>query len=221
MKKVKTAIDLVLIFALPILMGYSLVSEFYHEIIGISIGVLFVVRMVLNRKWFSSLFRGRYNIRRIVMLIVNLCLIISMLNLMVSGVFISKHVFRFLGIHTLSSQMRKIHMLASYWGLLILSFHAGIHGSVMISKLKPKPAKYAVGSVFLLISAYGVHAFDKRGFYDFLFGKVVFVFFDRSEPFVYYYLDYLAVMILFMTLGYLFIKLTKLIGGKNGIRNTK
>lgn len=95
MKKVKTGIDLALIFVLPILMGYSLVSEFYHEIIGISIGVLFAVHMVLNRKWFSSLFRGRYNIRRVVMLIINLCLIIGMLNLMVSGVFISKHVFRF------------------------------------------------------------------------------------------------------------------------------
>ncbi len=42
-----------------------------------------------------------------------------------------------------------------------------------------------------------------------MFGKVMFVFFDFSEPFVFYYLDYLAVMILFMTLGHLFIKMTK------------
>ena len=35
MKKVKTGIDLVLIFVLPVLMGYSLVSELYHEGYGL------------------------------------------------------------------------------------------------------------------------------------------------------------------------------------------
>lgn len=72
MKKVKTVIDLVLIFVLPILMGYSLVSELYHEVIGISIGVLYAVHIVLNRKWFVSLFKGKYTVRRVVTLIVNL-----------------------------------------------------------------------------------------------------------------------------------------------------
>ena len=68
MKRIKMLLDLVLIFALPVLMGYSLVSEFYHEIIGISIGVLFAVHIVLNRKWFLSLFKGRYSARRVVTL---------------------------------------------------------------------------------------------------------------------------------------------------------
>ena len=209
MKKVKTVIDLVLIFVLPILMGYSLVSELYHEIIGISGGVLYAVHIVLNRKWFVSLFKGNYTVRRVVTLIVNLLLMLCVLTSMVSGIFLSKYVFRFLGISVLSSLMRTLHILAAYWGLLLMSFHAGTHGSMIMSKLKKKLAKYAVGATFLLASAYGVYAFIKRGFFDFLFGKVMFVFFDFSEPFVFYYLDYLAVMILFMTLGHLFIKMTK------------
>lgn len=217
MKKVKTGIDLVLIFVLPILMGYSLVSELYHEITGILIGVLFAVHIVLNRKWFVSLFRGRYTVRRVVMIIVNLLLLFCVLTSTVSGICLSKYVFRFLGIHALSSLMRTLHILAAYWGLTLMSFHAGTHGKMLIAKLKKKPVKYTVSAAFMMISAYGIYAFIRRGFTDYLFGKVMFVFFDFSEPFIFYYLDYLAVMILFMTLGYLLIK----IGGKNEIRNTK
>lgn len=207
MKRLKIIIDLLMVFLLPLLMGYSLVGELYHEIIGIAIGVLFAVHIALNRRWFAALFKGRYNIRRIVTTVVNLLLIVCVLTSMVSGIFLSKYVFRFLGIKAFSSLMRSLHMLAAYWGFIIMSFHAGTHGSRMMSKLKHKPAKYVLSPAFLLLSAYGVYAFNKRGFADFLFSKVMFVFFDYSEPFIFYYLDYLSVMVLFMTLGFLTNKL--------------
>ena len=207
MKKVKMTIDLIMVILLPLLMGYSLVGELYHEIIGIAMGVCFITHLVLNRKWFTSLFKGKYNARRIVTTVVNFLLIICVLTSMVSGIFLSKHVFKFLGIHVLSSLMRTLHMLAAYWGLLLMSFHAGTHGSKIFSKLKKKPINATIETLFLLASAYGVYAFIKREFADFLFGKVMFVFFDRSAPFIFYYLDYLAVIILFMTVGYLVTKL--------------
>lgn len=201
-----------MVILLPLLMGYSLVGELYHEIIGISIGVLFAVHFILNRKWFGALFKGKYNVRRIVTTAVNLLLIICVLTSMVSGIFLSKHLFRFLGIHALSSLMRTLHMLAAYWGLLLMSFHAGTHGGMILSKLKKKPVRSCISAAFLLIAAYGVYAFIRRGLTDFLFGRVMFVFFVFSEPFVFYYLDYLAVIVLFMTIGYLFTRLTR----KNG-----
>lgn len=202
MKKFRMILDLVMVILLPILMGYSLVGELYHEIVGVSMGVLFTVHLILNRKWFASLFKGKYNVRRIITTIVNTLLILCVLTSMVSGIFLSKYVFRFLGLSALSSLMRTLHMLAAYWGFLLMSFHAGTHGGMMLSKIKNKAVRYTVSAAFILIAAYGVYAFIKRGFTDFLFGKVMFVFFDFSEPFIFYYLDYLAVMILFMTVGY-------------------
>lgn len=207
MKKFRMILDLLMVLLLPLLMGYSLVGELYHEIIGVSIGVMFAVHILLNRKWFSSLFRGKYPLRRIVTTIVDLLLLICVLTSMISGIFLSKYVFRFLGISALSSLMRTLHMLAAYWGLLLMSFHAGTHGGMMLSKLRNKPVRYAVSAVLLAVASYGVYAFIKRGFADFLFGRVMFVFFDYSEPFILYYLDYLAVIILFMTLGYTAIRL--------------
>lgn len=207
MKKLRMILDTTMIIILPLLMGYSLVSEFYHEVIGILMGALFAAHIILNRKWLISLFKGKYNARRIVTTAVNFLLMICVLTSMVSGIFLSKHVFSFLGISVLSSLMRTLHMPAAYWGLAFMSFHAGTHGNMLLSKLKKKPVKYTVSAAFSAAAVYGVYAFIKRGFADFLFAKVKFVFFDYSEPFVFYYLDYLAVIILFVTLGYLASKL--------------
>lgn len=207
MKKLRMIIDIVMALLLPLLLGYSLVGELYHEIIGVLIGTLFAVHLMLNRKWFTSLFKGRYNAGRIIVTIINLLLLVCVLTSMVSGIFLSKYVFNFLGINALSSLMRTLHLLAAYWGLVLMSFHAGTHGGRIISKLKKKPAKYAFSITFLLVSVYGVYAFFKRGFLDFMLRRVMFVFFDFSEPFIFRYLDYTAVIILFMTLGYISVKI--------------
>lgn len=220
MKKIRMVVDLLMVLLLPMLMGYSLVGELYHEIIGISMAVLFAVHITLNRKWFANIFKGRYNARGIVTTAVNLLLILCVLTSMVSAIFISKHIFSFLGINFGSAVMRKLHMLAAYWGFLLMSLHAGMHGGRMIGKIQNKAVEYSVSAAFILIAAYGVYAFIKRGFTDYLFGKIIFVFFDFSEPFIFFYLDYLAVMILMMTLGYIITKLLNLTGGKYGIRNS-
>ena len=203
MKRVRMTLDLLMIVLLPMLMGYSLVGELYHEIIGVAMGVLFTVHIILNRKWIASLFKGSYHARRIMTTAVNFLLMICVLTSMASGIFLSKHIFRFLGITFGAGLMRTLHMLAAYWGFLLMSFHAGTHGGQMIGKIRKKSLKHTIAAGFLLISAYGVYAFIRRGFADYLFGKIVFVFFDFSEPFIFYYLDYLSVMILMMTAGYL------------------
>ncbi len=214
MKKFRMIVDLVMVITLPFLMGYSLVGELYHEIIGVSMMLIFGVHIALNRKWFSALFKGRYTARRVVTTAINCLLMICVLTSMVSGIFLSKHLFRFLGINVPSTLMRTLHMLAAYWGLILMSLHAGSHGASFLLKLKKKPLRYFISTVLLLIASCGAFAFFRRGFADFMFGKVMFVFFDYSEPFVFYYLDYLAVIILFMTIGYFLVKFLSILERK-------
>ena len=90
MKKCRMALDCVMVLLLPLLMAYSLIGELYHEIIGIAMGVLLVTHLVLNRKWFSSLFKGKYDARRVVTTLINFLLIICVLTSMVSGIILSK-----------------------------------------------------------------------------------------------------------------------------------
>lgn len=214
-------IDLVMVILLPMLMGYSLVGELWHEIIGIAMVASFAMHIFLNKKWFASLFKGKYNAKRILTTSLNLLLALCLLTSIVSAVFISKHIFSFLGINILSSVMRSLHLLAAYWGFALMSFHAGTHGGAMLSKLRKKNSavKNIVSVIAIIIALYGVYAFIKRGFAGYLFMQTAFVFFDYSKPFIFFYLDYLAVMILFMTVGFLTNKLLTL-GGKNGIYHT-
>ena len=55
------------------------------------------------------------------------------------------------------------------------------------------------------VSLYGCYAFVKRQLADYMFLKSAFVFFDYSEPRVYFFLDYIAMMILFAFAGYLIV----------------
>ena len=57
-------------------------------------------------------------------------------------------------------------------------------------------------ALLALITAYGCYAFVKRQLPAYMFLKTSFVFFDYSEPRVFFFLDYLAVMILFAVLGW-------------------
>lgn len=59
----------------------------------------------------------------------------------------------------------------------------------------------------VLLSAYGIFAFVRRDVSGYMLLRTEFVFYDFSEPFAFFFLDYLAVMVLFAILGYYAAKL--------------
>ena len=101
-----------------------------------------------------------------------------------------------------------IHMFCAYWGFLFLSFHLGIHWNMilgMTGKLSRKKSKLRVWFLRLtgfLIAAYGVYALFHREIPSYLFLQTQFVFFDFEEPLVFFLLDYLTVMGLFVFSGH-------------------
>ena len=188
---------------LPLLMAYSLIGETFHEVIGTLAFVLFVVHHALNRKWYGALLKGKYTARRICQTILDLLLIVFMVLQPLCGVLVSKHLYTFLPVLPISSQARSIHMLLAYWGYVLLCIHAGTHLAAPLRKLYTKSKKTfaAVCAAFGSVSVYGCAAFIKRGFPGYMSGKTMFAFFDYSEPRVFFFLDYLAIMALFMMTG--------------------
>lgn len=61
----KICVDTAMTVMLLFLMAYEMIGQAAHEWLGISIFVLFVIHHVLNRKWCSSLLKGRYTLFRI------------------------------------------------------------------------------------------------------------------------------------------------------------
>ena len=208
-KKLCIIIDTGMVLLLSVLMVYSLVGEAAHEYLGIGMFLLFIFHHILNIAWWKHLFHGRYSLLRIIGTTVNFVLAIIMLALPISGMILSRHVFRFLHLGG-TATARTVHLLASYWGLVWMSFHAGMHGHVMMGMIRKKikmqhPSKLRIWSLrmlTLLLVICGIHAFHKNKISSYLFLRTRFVFIDFSQPVVWALMEYLFVSILFMIIGY-------------------
>lgn len=215
-KKLRIVIDIGMVLLLPLLMAYSLVGEVAHEYLGIGMFVLFAAHHILNAAWWKHLLRGGYTPLRIFGTAVNLALAIIMLALPISGMILSRYVFHFLHLGG-TSAARTVHLLASYWGLVLMSFHAGMHGNVMMGMFRKaaniqQPSKIRTWNlrvIALLLAICGVHAFVKNEIGPYLFLRTQFVFIDFSKPMALVLLDYLAIIALFAMVGYC---ISKLIG---------
>ena len=201
--KIKTAADILMTAALPVLMCYSIVGETAHEIVGIAMFALFILHHILNFGWTKSLFKGKYPPKRIIGTIINAAVLICMLGLMYSSIVISKHIFTFLNIGG-AMTARTVHLLCAYWGLVLMSVHLGMHIGQIAMRLKLKYSKFRLPMqiAFGAIAVLGIYEFIKLKFVDYMFGKVQFVFIDTSASAVITVLRYACVVVLFAEVGY-------------------
>lgn len=216
-KKIRIIVDCGMVLLLPLLMAYSLVGEAAHEYLGIGMLLLFAAHHILNAAWWKHLLRGRYTPLRIFGTAVNLALAIIMLALPISGMILSRHVFRFLHLGG-AAAARTVHLLASYWGLVLMSVHSGMHGNVMMGMIRKntnprQPSKIKIWSlriIAVLLAICGIYAFAQQKISSYLFLRTQFVFIDFSKPMALVLLDYLAIAALFAVAGYYIPKLIKM-----------
>ena len=204
----KIAVDILMTVVLLLLMAYSLVGEAAHEWLGVGMFVLFVLHHILNNKWGQSLLKGKYTPFRILQTVLVILVLCTMLGSMVSGVILSRNVLSFLPITGGQSWARTLHMLSADWGVVFLSLHLGLHWSIMTGmasrlwKKKSAVRSWSVRTAGFLIAGYGIYAFLKREIGSYMFLKNQFVFFDFGEPLILFIFDYVAVMGLFVFIGY-------------------
>lgn len=193
---------------LPLQMAYSLVGERYHEINGTVMLILFLVHHVLNRKWTGSALKGKYTARRLFQTVLDILLLVFMIAQPVSGILMSKYLYPFIRVENASAAAREIHLVLAYWGFVLMCIHAGTHFMPVFSKLKKKgkAVSSAVLAAIGCVSVYGAFAFSRRQLAEYMFRKTLFAFFDFYEPKVYFFLDYLAIMVLFFLVGLLLIQ---------------
>lgn len=121
--------------------------------------------------------------------------------------------FYFINIRGISVLAGRVHMTCAYWGFVLMSLHLGIHWRVIMSAAgkqfsKPNQRKDGhmrtriLGILGTATAIYGGYAFVKRNIEGYLFLQTHFVFFDYSEPVVFYIIDYMTVMEMLIFLGY-------------------
>lgn len=109
-----------------------------HEILGVSLFVLWGAHIALNRRWYGSVLKGAYRPLRIMQTAVNCGILVCALFLMISGIMLSQHVFAFLGIGFGANFARIAHMLASHWYFLFMSLHIGLHAGMISRQIAAK-----------------------------------------------------------------------------------
>ena len=219
MKKRKLLIDISMTVLLPLLMAYSLIGEMFHEIIGTLMLVLFITHHILNRGWYKSLFKGKYTARRIFQTVLNILLLLFMVLQPLSGILMSRYLYSFIRAAGITAFARQIHLCFAYWGFVFMSVHAGTHLTVPLDSLKRKKNQVWLAVMVLMgsVSIYGIFSFTKRKFDVYMFLKSAFVFFDFYEPRLFFFIDYLSIMVLCAFVGYWIIKgLTALNSAKKG-----
>lgn len=220
--KIKLAVDLLMTLSLLFLMGYQLWGETAHEWAGTGMLVLFIAHHLLNLAWYRNLFRGKYTVIRVLVSMVNLALLAVMICLMASGIIMSRHVFAFLPITGGMGTARLVHMAACYWGFVLMALHLGFHWGMMMTRTRnisgvTKPSR--IRRVIFLISGiviagYGLYVFVTRDLVTYMFLRTQFVFLDYSESPISVYIDYLAMMGLFIWIAHYLSVILKKYGKK-------
>jgi hypothetical protein len=209
--KIKVVLDVIMTAMLIAQMAYHVAGDKVHEITGSLLLLLFITHNILNRNWYKGLLKGKYGAARIIRTIINFLLAISMLGMIVSGIMLSPLSY----LLSFRSGMlgRRLHMLSTAWGFILVSAHLGLHwGKVagMITRLtRGRIPPLILRLAALGIASYGVYAFFIRQFGQKMFLLIDYAFFDYEEPAIFFFIDYIAVMGLFVCVGYYAVKLAQ------------
>lgn len=204
------SVDICMTVLLLALMAYHITGALAHEVIGVGMLILMISHIILNWSWMRSLHKGKYNVFRVFQITTNTLLLVSMLVQMISGIVLSRYVFTFLPISGGFSYARTMHHLCAYWGFVLMSIHIGLHWGMIIAMTR-KAAKQAplvanraipLRVIAILIAVYGVYAFISRQVPEYMFHQIQFSFFDYEQPAILFFLDYFAIMGLFVCIGH-------------------
>ncbi len=199
---VKKTVDVCMTVLLLCLTAYQVTGEMLHEWFGIGMTVLLIVHHILNIRWYSALFKGKYGASRTVSAAVSTLLLVSIALTAVCGMSMSAHAVPFLYGLLPVSFARRFHLSMSWWSFVLMGVHLGLHIPAMTAGWKlNKTAKTFLAAVSAVISGFGSHLFVKSGIPGYLFFSTPFAFFDfdKSAPAV--FAENLAMLILFAFLG--------------------
>ena len=167
---------------LPSALAFRITGAELHEILGLATVAVFALHNVLNRAWYASLRRGRYNADRSAGTAVVAGLAVCAALCAASGVALSGFVFglsdRFGGLG-----LRAVHTTSAYWTFVLCGVHVGLRAGFL--RFVPK---FAAAAVFCA----GAYFFVSRGMAEKLFFGASFDFYEM--PFAAYFCQMGAIL---------------------------
>ena len=158
---IKRIVDMVLTVLLMFLMAYQVTGDVLHEWLGIGMTATLVLHHILNRKWYKSVFKGKYSPYRITMTAVNTLMLISIALTALSGMSMSGHAVPFMYGFINVMTARNLHLAMSYWSFILMGIHIGLHMKAMTAKL-PEKGKMIFKVILTGVSGTGLWLFFEK-----------------------------------------------------------
>lgn len=152
-QKSKKKLDVLMVILMIVVMSYQATGNLFHEAAGVILLALFIIHNILNRNWYKNIPKGKYSGFRNMMLIINILTLICMLAAMGTGIYLSQSIFDSLWGMREAYLIRPWHVAAGAWGMILVSFHGGMH----IRIPREKKALYGLGGI--LCAVFGIWAF--------------------------------------------------------------
>lgn len=208
-KKVKMLVDIAMAVVFIMLMCNQITGIFAHEILGISVIVLFIIHQILNINYYKNILKGKYNKLRIAYLIIDILLLIMMIVMILSATFISRYTLKFLNLSN-DSLGRELHILSAYSIYMLIGLHIGLHYNSIV---KLKKENKIVLNIFMCLFAivFGIQGFIKKEFINKLTLKNLYPIYSEQN-FLMILIDYIGILIMFVMVGYGIYNLLKLKG---------
>ena len=211
-KFIKRIIDAAMLLLLPVLMAEILTGQQVHEWLGTCMVLLFVLHHILNFEWVRNLFKGKYSPLRCAGTALNILLLFDFFALAYSGIMMSGFVFKWLPFSRGLITARTLHLFASYWGLILMSLHTGMHWKLILDMCKNNLPEIKSKDVFLWllrgtalgIGLFGIYGFVQQKMADYLFMQTHFVFFDETKSVLIFYVEVIAIIGMFIGAGHYF-----------------
>lgn len=212
--KLKIVIDILMTIVFILLMCNQVTGVFAHEILGISIIILFTMHQILNINYYKNLFKGKYNKLRTAYVIINSLLLIMMIIMIISAMLISQYTLKFLN---LSNDLlgRELHIISSYIIYMLIGLHMGLHYNSIV---KMKKQNQIILNIFMCLYGlvFGIQGFIKKEFITKVTLQNLYPIYSEDNI-IMLLIDYTGILVMFVMLGYGIYNLLKLKGksGKN------
>ena len=153
----KIFVDIILFILMILEYSRMYMPTIIHEIIGIMLLVLVIIHLILNRAYINNIFKGKYSIKRVIMLLINGLFIISFMSSLVMGILSSQDLLVFFNIGNMN--IVSLHKITAYICLICIGLHLGINFKAMFGKISTViNNKIVLYLISIIIICFGIYS---------------------------------------------------------------
>ena len=136
----KLILDIVMAVLFAAVTFGSGLPQFFHEVAGITLGVLFAVHVIINRKMMKkmhiNILTGKASGKTKVLYGTDVALIVLFALIMASGIIISQALFTFTVSTGAYAVLSTLHNVLSYTAAGVIAIHAAAHSKYIVTAVK-------------------------------------------------------------------------------------